>query len=50
MPDLVSMKAALLNLIKIHNEQREQVDKLICPQWKTTQAARDKITRLVSEI
>ncbi|MBK7960625.1 MAG: hypothetical protein IPK04_05085 [Bdellovibrionales bacterium] len=50
MPDRASTKAALLNLIGIHNEQREQVDKLIRPQWKTTQSARDRITRLVSEI
>lgn len=49
-PDRASMKAALLNLIKIHNEQREQVDRLIRPQWKITQAARDKITQLVREI
>lgn len=49
-PDRVSMKAALLNLIDIHNRQRLQVEKLIRPNWKTTQAARDKITRLVSEI
>jgi hypothetical protein len=49
-PDRESMNAALLNLIKVHNEQMEQVDKLIRPQWKTTQSARDKITRLVNDL
>lgn len=49
-PNKESMKAALLNLIEIHNQQRLRVDQLIKPQWTTTQAARDKITRLVSEI
>jgi hypothetical protein len=50
MPDRSNMKAALLNLIRVHNEQRAQVDKIIQPQWKTTQDARDRITRLVSEL
>ncbi len=49
-PDRPSMKAALLHLIDLHNQQRAEVDRLIGPQWKTTQAARDKIIRLVREI
>jgi hypothetical protein len=49
-PDRASMKAAMLNLIKIHNEQRVHVEKLISPTWKTTQSARDKITQLVREL
>ncbi len=49
-PDRVSLKTALLNLIEIHNEQRDQINKLIFPPWTTKQAARDKITKLVSEI
>lgn len=49
-PDRVSLKIALLNLIKVHNEQREQVNRIFFPNWKTTQAARDKITKLVSEL
>ena len=49
-PNRSDMKAALLNLIDIHNEQRKQVDKFLQPNWKTTQVARDKITQLVREI
>ena len=49
-PDRAGMKAALLNLIKIHNEQRAQVEQLVCPTWKTTQSARDKITQLVQDL
>jgi hypothetical protein len=49
-PDRASMKAALLNLIKIHNQQRAQVEGLVRPTWKTTQSARDKITHLVREL
>jgi hypothetical protein len=50
MPSRSSMKAALLNLIAVHNEQRKQVDLLLAPKWKTTQTARDKIARLVEEM
>jgi hypothetical protein len=50
MPDRVSLKEALLNLIEIHNDQREQVNKLIYPKWKTSEASRDKITKLVSDL
>lgn len=49
-PDRKSMRTALLNLIDLHNSQRKQVESLLNPKWATTQAARDKITRLVSEI
>lgn len=49
-PDRMSMKKALLNLIGIHNYQRERVEKLINPKWTTTQSAREKITKLVEEI
>jgi hypothetical protein len=53
-PDRASMKAALLNMVSIHNEQRAKVEKLIWkntePKWTTTQAAREKITQLVKEI
>jgi hypothetical protein len=50
MPNRSSVKAALLSLIAVHNAQRAQVDRLLSPKWKTTQAARDKITRLVQEM
>ena len=46
-PDRVSVKAALLNLIQIHTQQRELVDELMEPKWKTTEQARDKIIRMV---
>lgn len=36
--------------VLIHNRQRAQVERFIQPNWRTTPAARDKITRLVSEI
>jgi hypothetical protein len=49
-PDRASMKAALLNMINIHNRQRAEVERLLKPKWTTTQTARDKITKLVSEI
>lgn len=50
MPNRPAMKTALLNLIAVHNAQRAQVDRLLAPQWNTTQKARDKITRLVEEL
>ncbi len=40
-PIRVSLKAALLNLVEIHMEQREQVNCPIFPKWTTTQGARD---------
>ncbi len=46
-PDRVSVKAALLNLIQIHTQQRELVEELMEPKWKTTEQARDKITRMI---
>jgi hypothetical protein len=49
-PDRASKKAVLLNMIDIHNKQRAQDNALIRPKWKTTQAGRDKITRLVQEL
>lgn len=47
MPDRTSVKVALLNLIQIHIQQREIIDELLEPQWKTTEQARDKITRMI---
>lgn len=49
-PDRASMKTALLNLIDIHNKQREQLDQLVRPKWKTTQDARNKISQLVQNL
>lgn len=49
-PDHKSIKAALLNLIDVHNVQKIQVEKILNPNWTTKQKARDKITRLVSEL
>ncbi|MFN7904219.1 MAG: hypothetical protein ACK5P5_03455 [Pseudobdellovibrionaceae bacterium] len=49
-PDRSSLKTALLSLIAVHNSQKVRVDQMIKPEWKTSQAARDKITQLVSAI
>ena len=49
-PNKVEMKSALLNLIKIHNIQRAQVENLVQPEWTTTQIARERITQLVREL
>lgn len=46
-PNRAEMKKALLNLIEIHNQQRQQVEDLISPKWTTTPNAREKITQLI---
>lgn len=49
-PNRQEMKLALLNLINLHNKQRVKVEKLIRPQWTTSQYTRDKITQLVRDM
>lgn len=49
-PDKASVKAALLNLIQVHIQQRDLVEELLEPKWKTTEEARDKITRMIKGI
>jgi hypothetical protein len=49
-PTLPALRTTLLNLIEVHNTQRARVDLLLYPKWKTTPAAREKITRLVAEM
>lgn len=49
-PDRASMKSALLAMIEIHNSQRQEIERTLRPHWNTTQAARDKITRLVQQM
>ena len=49
-PERASLKAALVNLIEIHESQRARVEKIAQPIWKTSDAARDKIKKLISEL
>lgn len=49
-PDLLTLKNALLALIEIHNYQRSQLDKILTPYWKTSSAARIRITQLVQNL
>lgn len=45
-----SLKKSFLAMIEIHNRQRLEIDRLVTPEWKTSPAARDKITKLVHEL